>query len=152
MDIDGNERTDSEAKHAATTPTASPPFRYTPMKACRVQHIRTMAKEQWNKLWLESTTTARQLRRITARQGIKTGPRIYNILPSRKTCAQIVQLRTGHCGLNSHLHRIGKIDNPSCECGYKTETVEHFLLECKNYKEPRKELRRRVGSRENEIR
>ena len=146
MDIDGNERADSEAKHAATTPKASPPFRYTPMKACRVQYIRTMAKEQWNKTWLESTTTARQLRRITGRQGIKTGPRIYINLPSRKTCAQIVQLRTRHCGLNSHLHRIGKTDNPSCECGYKMEAVEHFSLECKNYKDPRKELRRTVGS------
>ena len=142
MDIHGNERADNEAKHAATTPKASPSFRYIPMKACRVQYIKTETKEQWNKLWLESTTIARQLRRITARQGIKMDPRIYNNLPSRKICAQIVQLRTGHHGLNSHLHRIGKIDNPSCECGYKMDTVG----QCKNYKEPRKELRRRIGS------
>ena len=145
MDIDGNERADSEAKQAATTPKASPPFRYTPMKACRVQYIRIMAKEQWNKLWLESTTTTRQ-RRITERQGIKMVPRVYNNLPSRKNMRTNRAITDGHCGLNSHLHRIGKTDNPSCECGYKMESVEHFLLECKNYKEPRKELRRRVGS------
>ena len=41
-----------------------------------------------------------------------------------------------------HLHRIGKLGNPSRD---KTETVEHLLLECKNYKESRKDLRKRVS-------
>ena len=33
-----------------------------------------------------------------------------------------------------------------CECGYGAETVEHFLLECPNHKEARKELQRKVGT------
>ena len=31
-------------------------------------------------------------------------------------------------------------------CGYGKETVEHVILECPNYKEQRKELRKNVGT------
>jgi hypothetical protein len=81
-------RTESEAKHAATTPKAGPPFRYTPMKACRVQYIRTITKEQWNKLWLESTTTARQLR--SSLKHLRSG----NPIPSNASPKWNVQMST----------------------------------------------------------
>jgi hypothetical protein len=58
-------------------------------------------------------------------------------------CAQVVQLRTGHCGLNKYLHRFGKRYSPYCKCGYVKETVEY--LECPNYKIQRKKLRKMVG-------
>jgi ribonuclease HI len=151
MEIEGNERADAEAKHAATTPTASKAFQYPPLKSCWAQKIKTIAKEQWNKAWLTKTQTAHHLRRISTKQGIKTGPKLYNNISSRATCAQVVQLRTGHCGLNKYLHRFKKRDSPTCECGYGEETVEHFLLECPNYKEARKELRRKVGTRKMKV-
>src|SRR5436190_16255710 len=31
------------------------------------------------------------------------------------------------------------------KCGYGRETVEHYLLECRKYKEQRKRLRKEVG-------
>jgi hypothetical protein len=55
-------------------------------------------------------------------------------------------MRTGHCGLNKYLHRFGKRYSPYCSCGSAKETVEHFILECPNYKIKRKELRKRVGA------
>ena len=58
----------------------------------------------------------------------------------------ITQLRTGHCGLNHYLHRFGINESPFCECGYGKETVEHFLLECRKYKEQRKKLREAAGT------
>ena len=65
---------------------------------------------------------------------------------NRDTAATIAQSRTGHCGLNHYLHRFGINGSPYCECGYGKETVEHYLLECRNYKEPRKKLREAVGT------
>jgi len=145
MDIEGNEKADEEAKHAATDPTTSPTFKHLPLKSSRIQHIKAMAKAQWNNKWTEITTTSKHLKRISPNQGTQPGPKLYNLIPERKTCAQIVQLRTGHCGLNKYLHRFGKRHSPYCSCGYAKETVDHFLLECPNYKEQRKELRKTVG-------
>ena len=75
----------------------------------------------------------------------KNGLKLYSKLSDRDTVAKIVQLRTGHCGLNHYLHRFSINDTPYCECGYGKETVEHFLLECRRYKEQRRTLRREVG-------
>ena len=74
------------------------------------------------------------------------GPKLYNEIVNRSTAATIAQLRTGHCGLNHYLHRFGITGSPYCECGYGKETVEHYLLECRNYKEQRKRLREEVGT------
>ena len=74
----------------------------------------------------------------------KAGPALYNEIGDRNSAAKIVQLRTGHCGLNRYLHRFGHKNSPYCQCGYGKETVEHFLLECRNYNEQRKKLRKEV--------
>src|ERR1700730_3294653 len=43
----------------------------------------------------------------------------------------LLQLRTGHAPLNSHLYRIGRAESPLCPgCGQSEETVRHFLLTC----------------------
>jgi hypothetical protein len=55
------------------------------------------------------------------------------------------RIRIGHCGLNNYLYRFGKSNSPCCNCGYGKETVEHFILECPNYRMQRKELRKMVG-------
>jgi len=67
----------------------------------------------------------------------------YRNLSSRKACATLVQLRSGHCALNSYLHRFGKADS---KCGYGNETVQHFLLECCLFRDERKKLRKEVGT------
>src|SRR5436190_19044708 len=77
---------------------------------------------------------------------VKTGPALYNEIANRNAAAKIAQLRTGHCGLNRYLHRFGIKNSPYCQCGYGKETVEHYLLECRNYREQRKKLRREVGT------
>jgi hypothetical protein len=103
-----------------------------------------MAKEQWTATWTRNKETAQHLKRIATKSGVMTGSKLYNCLSSRTACAQIAQLRTGHCGLNKYLHRFKKRDDPKCECG-RVETVEHFLLECHSYVEQRNELRKSVG-------
>jgi len=143
--IEGNERADIEAKRAALDHTLSKCFDYKALKSARVTRIKRAAKEQWHKVWNENTKTATALRRIMGRQYTKHGPKLYNKLVNRSMVATIVQLRTGHCGLNYYLHRFGINDSPYCDCGYGKETVEHFLLECRRYKEQRRTLRHEVG-------
>ena len=58
----------------------------------------------------------------------------------------MAQLRMGHCALNNYFYRFGKRGSPYCECGYGKETVQHFLLECRNYRAERKSLREKVGT------
>ena len=147
-EIQGNERADAEAKKAAADPTLNQLRRHRPLKSARTRYIKTAAKEQWQKIWTEGTKNAKALRHITKikRKGNKTGPKLYNDMVNRDTAATIAQLRTGHCGLNHYLHRFGINGSPYCECGYGKETVEHYLLECRNYKEPRKKLREAVGT------
>ena len=150
--IEGNERTDSEAKEAATNPALHTSFNYSPLKSSRIQYIKAAAKGQWTKQWTESTRTARQLRQITLKHGVKCGPKIYKSITNRNISAMIMQLRTGHCGLNGYLNRFGKKDSPYCECGYGKETVEHFLLECRRYRDQRKTLRKSIGGSRMKVR
>src|SRR6266496_1174942 len=145
VEIDGNERADEEEKKAALHPSTSQPYNHRPLKSARIRAIKEAGKKQWDKEWNENTKTAKALRRITKRKGVKTGPKLYNEIPGRDTVAKIVQLRTGHCGLNHYLHRFGKRYSPYCECGMGKETVEHYLLECRRFKQQRKKMIKDIG-------
>jgi hypothetical protein len=77
---------------------------------------------------------------------INNGPALYTQPKHRSQTAMLVQLQTGHCGLNHYLAQFNKIESPECvKCGYEWETVEHFLLECPAYWEAREELRWKAG-------
>ena len=50
---------------------------------------------------------------------------------NRQDYRTAVHLITGHCGLNKHLHNIGKSNTSACPmCGDEEETVSHFLGQC----------------------
>lgn len=57
------------------------------------------------------------------RNGVKTGLKLYNMITIRDTVAIIMQLRTGHCGLDYCLHRSG-IKNMSKIPRTKNETLK----------------------------
>ena len=112
-------------------------------KHSRIKEIKAAAHEQWTDL--NSAGPPSRIKRILQRDGNQHGPTLYNKL-SRNTSAKIIQLRTGHCGLNSYLHRFNLADSPFCDCGTGQETVEHFLLECPLYREQRTKLRNNAGT------
>ena len=143
--IVGNERADAGAKQAALDPIIGRPFNHGSLKSCRAQYIKALAKINWEKEWTENTKTARQLRRILVTDEDKRGTKLYYNMANRRISSKLAQLRTGHCPLNGYLHRFGKKNSPICECGYGKETVEHYLLECRKYREQRKVLRKNVG-------
>ena len=146
MDIDGNEKADVEAKRAALEQLAGEPPLQHKLKSVQITKINDDINTAARKAWNNGKTNARQHRKMTRPQRFKTGVQLYGDLP-RKQLANLVRLRTGHCRLNSYLNRRNIIEDPSCDCGRGIETVKHFLLLCKNYEEPRKELKKKVGAR-----
>jgi len=147
MEIDGNERVDMAAKEAAKgkgrigRKTTSPT-----MKSARNAATYNTIKATWTKRWNEGRESARQLRRISKRHKVKSGPKLYINISNRQQLAWLIQMRTQHCSLNDYLHRFGIIDDPTCSCGETTETVAHYLLQCNNYEKEREVLRKEVGA------
>lgn len=82
-------------------------------------------KATWTKRWNEGKESARQLRGISKRYKVKSGPKLYTNITSRQQLAWLIQMRTQHCSLNDYLHRFGIIDDPKCSCEETNETVAH---------------------------
>ncbi|KAK0205516.1 hypothetical protein DFS33DRAFT_1242064, partial [Desarmillaria ectypa] len=60
----------------------------------------------------------------------------------------MVQLRTGHIGLNRHLFNIQRVESPACtKCSYPNESVHHYLIRCPAYQNEREMLQRSIGAR-----
>ena len=140
--IEGNEQADEAAKNAATGPSKRN-HNHRPLKSATRAHIHKGANTQWQAIWNNETHTAAHLRKLAKRKGVKSGPKMYNGL-RRADATILAQLRTRHCGLNHYLHKFKISNTPYCSCGYGKETVEHFLMECRKYKDHRKELERNV--------
>ncbi|KAG7094368.1 hypothetical protein E1B28_007969 [Marasmius oreades] len=96
-------------------------------------------------------TSPRYLRMFPPR----SPPRISHVnatligLP-RQWCSLIVQLQSGHIGLNAHLHRIQRSPTPNCDSctatgNSKPETVNHFLFECPTYRKERHLMKQKLG-------
>lgn len=60
----------------------------------------------------------------------------------REEARMLAQLRTGMARINGYLCQIGITDSEKCRCGKDRETVEHFLFECPQWEEQRKDLLR----------
>eukprot|EP00745_Piridium_sociabile_P039999 TRINITY_DN76089_c0_g1_i19.p1 TRINITY_DN76089_c0_g1~~TRINITY_DN76089_c0_g1_i19.p1 ORF type:complete len:122 (+),score=3.47 TRINITY_DN76089_c0_g1_i19:522-887(+) len=54
----------------------------------------------------------------------------YYYFGNRKDQINHCRLRRNMSNLNYDLYRRHLTDNPSCTCGYITETAEHYLLYC----------------------
>ena len=71
---------------------------------------------------------------------------------TRGEAATLIQLRTGHIGLNSHLNRISRADTPWCShCGVgNVENITHLLYICPAYGEERAQWERSLKERTRE--
>lgn len=68
---------------------------------------------------------------------------MFDDLP-RRHASLIMQMRSGHIGLNKFLHRIGASESPLCNHCDLPETVPHYLLCCRRFDPERHALRRKV--------
>ncbi|CAJ1048534.1 hypothetical protein ANANG_G00129960%2C partial [Xyrichtys novacula] len=85
----------------------------------------------WQEYW-DINDTGRHFYRIQSQVG---GGRVFG--RSRKEEVAITRLRLGHTGLNSTLKIIGKHPTGNCRSCNLQETVEHVLMECREYESER---------------
>src|SRR6266550_2710533 len=147
---EGNEEADEAAK-AASAGTCSvrralpKPFRK-PLPISKAA-----AKQQFNSKLHESVLDAwrisphaKKLKGIISNAGGKKYRKVI-VKVDRCTGSLWTQLKTGHIGLNAHLHRIKISETAACTaCKQYNETVDHVLRHCRAYDEPRLQLRRHV--------
>jgi hypothetical protein len=82
---------------------------------------------------------------------VRLGRKLYGDIPLLKA-ATLARLPAGHRSLNQFLHRFGLEETPECSCGSRSiESVKHYLLVCKEYKQERDELRNEVGEMEMKV-
>ena len=153
VDIEGNERSNEEAKAAArghmSADAALPeairgqlPFSWSAAR----QRFNEGLKKRWKEL-LEQSPRWQKLKRIDPTAPSNRFRKITSSLP-RRHVATLIQLCTGHAPLQHHLHRIqpDEFESPTCPaCGQCDETVAHFLLECQCYADSRHRLEQAVG-------
>ena len=147
MDIIGNEMADEAAKHAANLNHVQPSFSSPVMKAAQNAVVLQKINQEWTRLWQTEQKTAKELRRICKKPTAESEPKLYQSLEIRRDIADLIRLRTEHCGLNNYLHKIGREESPLCSCGNNAkETVKHLLLKCEIYEKQREKLRRELGT------
>src|SRR5436190_23445777 len=70
---------------------------------------------------------------------------LYNKIEDRNSATKIAQLQTGHCELNRYLHRFDIKNTSYCQYEYEKETIKHYLLEYRKFREQKKKLRKEIG-------
>ena len=72
---------------------------------------------------------------------------------SRAQASILMQLCTGHIPLNYFLHKINKVESPTCPlCWTADETIHHYLLDCPGFVYERHSLARATGRNSKSIR
>ena len=107
--IPGNEAADKLAKEGGKLLQPHNPVSYNEAKT----QLKLSFKEQWKKRNDGYCPKKDSIHSLT-----------------RKEQTTIFRLRTGHCGLNKHLKRIGVADTANCQCGADEQTTHHFLQSC----------------------
>ena len=141
--IQGNERADMLAKREASM--------IQPEKCVSQSTVKKILKSnksiEWHNQWALNDKGRSMFNFVTKPN--KKDP--INYL-KRKKQVVIFRLRTNHIQLNSHLSRITKDHEPSCPlCGYREETVNHFLFDCPRLQDLRMQYLPTFPNRENSL-
>lgn len=131
--ITGNEIADRATREAVPDLEEPLHLEYQDAQNCTKKKFRRRWDTELKEL-LEETTLG-QIRR-------NTSPAPWSRNKYRHLDVALFRLRTGHCGLNKHRHRLHLSDSPYCRwCQDQEETVEHFLLHCHRFYSLRTTLR-----------
>lgn len=139
--ITGNELADSEAKRATEAVPSTTRLPYMDHRA----FFRKLA-------WSENT-------RLIEEEGLSKGityfQRIRDQTPKpwykglklkRDMFVFISRCRSNHYSLNQSLHRINVVDDPSCECGYECQDLNHVIWQCSQYNQQRETLLKKMST------
>jgi len=115
-------------------------------RSAKRQHLKASTKKQYSRKFkklsrfrkiesIDPSTPSNKFRKMTATL-------------SRRQKSILIQLRTEHIPLQAYLHRIGKVESPTCQqCNEEAETVSHYIRRCHAYKGQRRELMTSTGER-----
>ncbi|MBW0521937.1 hypothetical protein O181_061652 [Austropuccinia psidii MF-1] len=136
LNIRQNEMADKLAKTAANAGIISPHT----LHHISISKLKQVTKQHSRK---PPSLSDAELARIK----FKTSPKL--IIQSldqleKGLAATIHQLRSEHAPLNAYLHRIRQIDSPLCPHCNTLETTYHYLITCKQFQQPRKELKKKI--------
>ena len=102
---EGNKRANKAAKEAVKGKgKIGRTFMHPSMKSARNAATYSTIKATWTKRWNEGRESARQLRGISKRHKVKSGPKLYTNIPSRQQLAWLIQMRAQHCPLNDYIN------------------------------------------------
>lgn len=135
-DIEMNELADKKAKQAAGKKVTT---RLMPLSLSSLLQI------------TRSTFHLRSANFSTGRKTLRTQPRkVADALAQleKGKAAAILQLRSEHSPLNAYLHRFKHHDTGKCDQCRSPETVAHFLLHSRQFKQQRKIFRSRIKEEE----
>ena len=106
--------------------------------------IKNNIKNQFYDFW--NKTTEHKEKKYAKIQDNFPKKKWFSKLPytNRRHITSIIRMRSGHCLVGEHLHRIGIRDSPYCECG-NIETLDHIFFECPITKLPGFNLYECVG-------
>ena len=129
----GNESADDMARKALVKEKIE--FQVSLSKA----EVKSVVWERINQMWQERW------------DGESKGRHLYNVQKSvkvrrvgsgqRREEIVLTRLRLGHSGLNKTLKLMGKHESGLCEGCQEEETVEHVLMECREYETERNNMR-----------
>jgi ribonuclease HI len=147
-DITGNEIADSLAKEATKL---APTDNKTSFAVLGLK-INALATQEWLQILskyraqaLKTTNTATYSRtffpwKLSRKLQLPLGVK-------RKLASPFYQLKLGHGYFKAYLHRLNHTADNKCQCGQK-ETPEHLLLGCIKLREARRQIAKRLGTRE----
>ena len=115
----GNEMADKLAKAGSVLPQFESELTFSETKS----FLRSVFQQEW----------------ITHNRGYRANLDSFRTL-ERKHQTTIFRLRTGHCRLNYHFHRIGLAPSPNCPCDLSLQTPEHILQSCLLFEDQRKKF------------
>lgn len=121
----GNEIADKLAKSALTHNNIDIALKFEAREI--YTYVEKYIVKEWQKEWDDNTKTPNLYKSMEN----KVSREIKHNENNRKHQVLITRLRLGACGLNGHLFKIGCHVDGSCDtCKNKTETIQHYLMEC----------------------
>lgn len=131
-DIEGNELADLAANAAHSLETTAEVI---VSKEDRVREVKALLRKRWENQWHESVRKeSKGMALLDIKSEIGYWP--WASHQTRVVETIMTRFRIGHVGLNNHLYRFKMSDTNLCLCGLP-ETIDHYLLECRNHKADR---------------
>ncbi|KIM20835.1 hypothetical protein M408DRAFT_81451 [Serendipita vermifera MAFF 305830] len=153
MDARGNEAADEAAKEAAMGDSSEKKKLPKQLRASdgipvSVSAMRQKLTKDTSKAWTDSWTESPRYPKFCKFEKKGRGTNFEKLAGKlrRNQMSILTQLRTNHVPLNFYLHRIKRAENADCpHCPGIAEDVDHVLLNCSNYIQPRQTLQTRAG-------